>query len=80
MSKLQIGAHRAPIHESAFIRVYLRLENSIQVFVADFCVVPTWPYGYCYWSVDGGGMMCSASQDWKLSLTSTTLSSPLAIT
>jgi len=39
MSKLQIGAHRAPIHESAFIRVYLRLENSIQVFVADFCVV-----------------------------------------
>src|SRR5439155_19273779 len=34
---------------------------------------------YC-WPADGGGMMCSASQDWKLSSDSTILTKPFAIT
>src|SRR5204863_4252686 len=33
-----------------------------------------------HWPADGGGMMCSASQDWKLSSDSTILTKPFAIT
>ena len=50
-------------------------------------VTPMWPllirfrawlFGFRYWSI-GGGMMCSASQDWKLSSDSTISISPLAV-
>src|SRR5207249_9986785 len=37
-------------------------------------------FGLHCWPADGGGMMCSASQDWKLSSDSTTLTKPFAIT